>query len=461
MSRYLFILVVVCLVVLAGRTIDAATVEEAIKKTQLDLKQARLERIQQQAQITSERLALADELTALEGDVVALQREVDALKRQREQGAVEREREQEEARKQARQRATIHHVLTQFSRTVASLQSSAAATYYETTFGEVDQLLGGLKKAEALVDALDGVLDAAHTMATNQLTGWGYDGFVVDADGVVQTGRLFALGPYAWFANREEVGLCMTRRDSVHPGLFSDLLPPDQQAVRAFFQGERALIPVDLTGGKAVRWKDADQSFAQQIRAGGIVMVPLLATGFVTLIITLLKGEQLMRLGRRYQRLDLSAAMVLLKEEDHSGWADFVREQDASLRLVLETVDEYQREPRETIEEIMHERLLSCLPRLEKYLGTLAVLGAIAPLLGLLGTVTGIIHVFRMMTLFGNHDTTLLSGGISEALVTTEFGLMIAIPVLLVHAWLNRRVRTLSGQLEDMAIASIQELHES
>ena len=71
----------------------------------------------------------------------------------------------------------------------------------------------------------------------------------------------------------------------------------------------------------------------------------------------------------------------------------------------------------------------------------LSVSAAAAPLLGLLGTVTGMIHTFRLITMFGTGDARLLSGGISEALVTTEAGLMVAIPALLIHAWCLRRVR--------------------
>jgi biopolymer transport protein ExbB len=85
---------------------------------------------------------------------------------------------------------------------------------------------------------------------------------------------------------------------------------------------------------------------------------------------------------------------------------------------------------------------------LERHLGTLAVLGGVAPLLGLLGTVTGMIHTFRLVTIFGAGNPRLLSGGIAEALVTTEFGLIIAIPVLLLHAYFSRRVRTITAALE-------------
>jgi biopolymer transport protein ExbB len=76
------------------------------------------------------------------------------------------------------------------------------------------------------------------------------------------------------------------------------------------------------------------------------------------------------------------------------------------------------------------------------------VLAAISPLLGLLGTVSGIIQTFRIITAHGNGDPKLLSAGISEALLTTEAGLLVAIPLLLCHHFLTRRVNTVMLDME-------------
>ena len=77
---------------------------------------------------------------------------------------------------------------------------------------------------------------------------------------------------------------------------------------------------------------------------------------------------------------------------------------------------------------------------------------ALCPLLGLLGTVTGMIDTFRVITLFGTSDPKLMSGGISEALVTTELGLAVAIPIMLCHTWLSRRSDHLIGDMEEKAV---------
>jgi biopolymer transport protein ExbB len=111
-----------------------------------------------------------------------------------------------------------------------------------------------------------------------------------------------------------------------------------------------------------------------------------------------------------------------------------------------------RQEDRETLESTLQEAILHELPTVQRGIAMLAVLGAVAPLLGLLGTVTGMIDTFRVITLFGTSDPKLMSGGISEALVTTELGLAVAIPIMLCHTWLSRRSDHLIGDMEEKAV---------
>jgi len=88
------------------------------------------------------------------------------------------------------------------------------------------------------------------------------------------------------------------------------------------------------------------------------------------------------------------------------------------------------------------------MPGLASHLNTLAVIAAVAPLLGLLGTVTGMISLFEVITRFGTGDPKLLAGGISEALITTEVGLIVAIPILLIHNYLRNRKNRIGSDLQ-------------
>jgi biopolymer transport protein ExbB len=102
----------------------------------------------------------------------------------------------------------------------------------------------------------------------------------------------------------------------------------------------------------------------------------------------------------------------------------------------------------------LDEQLAEESSLLNRGLPTLAVLAAVSPLLGLLGTVTGMIETFQSITLFGTGDPKLMSGGISQALVTTQLGLAVAIPLVLLHSLLtgqaNRLVEKLGKHNSDM-----------
>ena len=98
-------------------------------------------------------------------------------------------------------------------------------------------------------------------------------------------------------------------------------------------------------------------------------------------------------------------------------------------------------------------------PKLEKWQTALKVIAAVAPLLGLLGTVVGMIQTFQSITLFGTGDPKLMSGGISQALITTAAGLSVAIPSLMGYRYLRGRVDTLVVQMEQAAMKLLETLH--
>ncbi len=97
-----------------------------------------------------------------------------------------------------------------------------------------------------------------------------------------------------------------------------------------------------------------------------------------------------------------------------------------------------------TAQQIFHEEY----PKLEKHLSTIAVLASVAPLLGLLGTVTGMVSTFTAITLYGTGDPQSLAKGISQSLLTTQSGLIVAIPALFFHNHLTKRVDNIMNNLE-------------
>ncbi|MEC7233577.1 MAG: MotA/TolQ/ExbB proton channel family protein, partial [Pseudomonadota bacterium] len=114
----------------------------------------------------------------------------------------------------------------------------------------------------------------------------------------------------------------------------------------------------------------------------------------------------------------------------------------------------------EALELKLDDAILKEIPPLERNLSLLKLLAGVAPLLGLLGTVTGMILTFQAITLFGTGDPKLMAGGISQALITTVLGLVVAIPLLLLHAAAATRSREIVQILEEQATGMIAAFSE-
>jgi biopolymer transport protein ExbB len=110
---------------------------------------------------------------------------------------------------------------------------------------------------------------------------------------------------------------------------------------------------------------------------------------------------------------------------------------------------------RELLEARLDEAVLKELPAIERGQGIIKLLAGVAPLLGLLGTVTGMIATFQAITAFGSGDAKLMASGISQALITTVLGLVVAIPLLLMHSWVASRSRTLVQILDEQSAGLI------
>ena len=115
----------------------------------------------------------------------------------------------------------------------------------------------------------------------------------------------------------------------------------------------------------------------------------------------------------------------------------------------------YKGDTPEELEAQLEDILAKAAPALEKNLSIIKLLAAVAPLLGLLGTVIGMIETFQAITLFGTGDPKLMAGGISQALVTTMLGLIAAVPLLFVHNILDSRSRAISQIYEEQAIGFV------
>jgi biopolymer transport protein ExbB len=134
---------------------------------------------------------------------------------------------------------------------------------------------------------------------------------------------------------------------------------------------------------------------------------------------------------------------------------------DNALGRVVSVYDSSRADDVETLELKLDEAILRETPRLQRFVPTIRVFAVVAPLLGLLGTVTGMIQTFQSITLFGTGDPRMMAGGISEALVTTMLGLAIAIPLTLLHSFITGRSRSITQVLEEQSAGIVARRAES
>jgi biopolymer transport protein ExbB len=182
---------------------------------------------------------------------------------------------------------------------------------------------------------------------------------------------------------------------------------------------------------------------------GGLVLIPIIGVGFWGFCLILSTyaelGAGLWRTNLNPLFEDVRARLAKGDRQDARRLADRAPKLVGyGLSLALENggLDEA------SLRRLLSEKLALALYRLERHLPLVRVMAAAAPLLGLLGTVSGLIHTFRTMTEYGNGNAVLLAHGISEALIATQSGLLLAIILILLGQRLEGRVHWLQNQVE-------------
>ena len=193
---------------------------------------------------------------------------------------------------------------------------------------------------------------------------------------------------------------------------------------------------IDPTRGSLLTKLIDRDTWLERINAGGFV-------GYVIIIILILG----LTMGvLRFKFLDEETKSIN-KELETNNFSD-----DSILGKLNSIYSQYSGNNPEDLESQLEDILAKATPPLEKNLSVIKLLAAVAPLLGLLGTVIGMIETFQAITLFGTGDPKLMAGGISQALVTTMLGLIAAVPLLFVHNILDSRSRAISQIYEEQAI---------
>jgi len=208
---------------------------------------------------------------------------------------------------------------------------------------------------------------------------------------------------------------------------------------------ETTAFALDPTGGSILNLLVQAPDTRERVDQGGVVGYIILGIGAVGLLIALFRLINLVSVGAKVNRQ--------LKNDTASN--------DNPLGRVMQVKDDNPTLDTEALELKLSESILRELPKLSSMLTLIKIISVVAPLIGLLGTVTGMINTFQAITLFGTGDPKLMAGGISQALVTTVLGLVVAIPMVFIFAYLNSRSKNIINVLQQESTGIIAQRSEA
>jgi len=233
-------------------------------------------------------------------------------------------------------------------------------------------------------------------------------------------------------------------------GKLSELSPQPQSrfvsTTEDILEAKKGLVTVGLdpTRGQILSLLVQAPSIQERIQQGGLVGYLIIALGIVGLLLAIERMVNLSGVGRKVNRQ--------LQNREASD--------DNPLGRVLMVYQENKHIDLENLELKLGEAMLKEVPKLTRSLTFLKIIAVVAPLMGLLGTVTGMINTFQQITLFGTGDPKLMAGGISMALVTTVLGLVVAIPMVLLHTTVSSRSKGIIHILQEQSAGLIAEQTE-
>ena len=218
--------------------------------------------------------------------------------------------------------------------------------------------------------------------------------------------------------------------------------------IAASSSGEQVKFGIDPTGptgGSLLANLIQTPSLVERAQQGREVGYAIIAVGTIGIIIAI------------YKLIELAGVARAVKNQANSKAAD----PRNPLGRVLKVGQDHFEKDIDTLELKLAEAIMAERPAIERWIGAVRIISVVAPLAGLLGTVTGMIVTFQMITLYGTGDPKLMAGGISQALVTTVLGLLVAIPTTLLHSFTASSARGIISTLEEQSTGILAEHSEA
>jgi biopolymer transport protein ExbB len=465
---------------------DKPTLATQYEKIQNNLDQSLRELSRIEEEIAAEKLPISKELSRQEEELSKARATYEDLSRRLDNRNMDLNNLRTQSDSLGQQKTYISSLLGEYVRSLETQLHIAEVQTYEDLIKEAKLALTNetLETAEVFRIQLATVEKSIDRLERLN-GGLTFEGEAVGEGGTVMEGQFALIGPAAYFTakNGTTTGYVVELLGSAKPTVISfeneerssfggiERLNPfrDQDSgetpdlmlmTQSTVQSGKGRLPIDATLGDAHKIAQTKDTLWEHIQKGGIVMIPILALAGLALVIAMLKWIQLARV-KMPSAQDLTSLLSDIRDRAVTPARRKARLITGPAGDMLRSALDHLHQPKELVEEVMYESILETRTRLNKTLPFIAVCASSAPLLGLLGTVTGIINTFKLISAFGSGDAKTLSGGISEALVTTEFGLIVAIPSLLLHAFLNRRAKSLVDRMERIAVGVMNQITQA
>ncbi len=391
--------------------------------------------------VAQQRQKLAAELGALEQEVIELRRQIAVSRRASDEKTLSLTQLESRLDTWQQQNQYQRNLLLRFlQQHPSSVEPSQTGSNQQSTSNHIQAVL---LSSERLLQKLR--------------PQWESRELILDSGEVVQTDSLSA-GPVIWYLNQHTETAGLASVDGTH-GLRSDLefTGSRLQSIKQLRESSIASatsgavdhavgnIVFDPTLSRATAKQQHTESVLEHVQKGGLWALPIILFAAFALSIACIKVLQLWRLPAVVHCTpSMLHSLINRRSSAHSQHVKGMQRQ--LLDIAMNSSNSNERD------DLLFMQLDKNRHTLERWIGAIAVTAAVSPLLGLLGTVSGMIETFKMMTLFGSGDPEVVSGGIAQALVTTELGLVVAIPALVLNALLSRRAKHYYAELESFAI---------
>ena len=429
--------------------------------TQEDLKKSLAELAEVRRSIEADKLPLVQQVNALEQQVIEERAALQKAERFQENQLVELNQLRSQVRARSEEVKYLDSLLAEYARAFRTRTHVIEAERVRPMLDRVDAAAASLDlDADEKLARRAEMLEASIARLREVAGGTTFEASVLGPRGQIEKGRVALVGPVAVFASDQSdaTGLVQQELNKADPSLFQ-LSPELSSGVRQLATTGSGPLSVDATMGNAIKIASIRETPIEHFVKGGVVMWPILLRAGTALVITNYKWVQLSKV-RLVSSRELQTVIQQVQAGDSGAAMKSAQAIPGPAGQLLVAAVEHSDEKKEYVEEVLYEHMLNTKPKLEALIPFVGLTAAAAPLLGLLGTVTGMIATFQMISVFGTGDPRTMSSGISEALITTESGLYVAIPAVLAHAFLTRKAKAILGSMEQTAVSFINGLPE-